>query len=112
MHRKEAHHNGKCGACGDWGACGKRDPSKTPESPHKPVYKAIYVRLIDRRGKLESRPTWAEEVRPGVFKVLGIEGAREIWEFQPGYLVRCVERNDPETGEPILIASERHLVNP
>jgi hypothetical protein len=48
----------------------------------------VYVRLLDE-GTEVSRPVNAELVGPGLFRLLGPVPNGEVWEFQPGEIVRC-----------------------
>ena len=47
----------------------------------------IYVRLLDE-GTEVSRPVKAESVGPGLFRLLGSVPEGELWQFQPGEIVR------------------------
>jgi hypothetical protein len=51
----------------------------------------VYVALLDE-GTDVWRPVDAEEVRPGLFRLLGPVPEGERWQFQPGDIVRCQER--------------------
>ncbi|MDR1305695.1 MAG: hypothetical protein LBK76_10825 [Verrucomicrobiales bacterium] len=66
--------------------------------------KTLYVRLMDE-GTEVFRPTEAELLSDGCFKLLPIEGYDpddENWEFPPGSIVRAIERK--LDGEKALIA--------
>lgn len=55
------------------------------------MIKTIYIKLLEE-GAIAYRPTQAEEVEPGLYKVLPTENydpEDEIWEFLPGTIVRC-----------------------
>lgn len=56
--------------------------------------KMIYIRLIDE-GTEVFRPTGAEMLQDGLFKVLptaNYEPDDECWEFVPGSVVRCISK--------------------
>ena len=54
--------------------------------------KAIYIPLLEE-GTPTARPTQAEELVDGTYKVLlpedGYNPEDEVWEFLPGTIVRC-----------------------
>jgi hypothetical protein len=54
--------------------------------------KTIYVSLVGE-GVDVWRPTAAEEVEPGVYRILGPQSdPNERWQFAVGSLVRCMEK--------------------
>jgi hypothetical protein len=66
--------------------------------------RTIYIRLLDE-GTEVLRPTEAEELADGLFKVLPTPEYNpddEHWEFGPGSLVRGVIRK--LEGDPVLVA--------
>ncbi len=68
----------------------------------------IYIRLLDE-GTEAFRPTLAEPVGRGVFKVLptsDYDPQDEKWEFTPGSLVECKKRK--LEGEDVLVAVKTH----
>jgi hypothetical protein len=69
-----------------------------------PACGTVYVALLDE-GTDAWRPVAAEQVRPGLFRLLGPVPEGEHWQFQPGDIVRCQERV-PSAGRA-LTAVER-----
>jgi hypothetical protein len=66
----------------------------------------IYIRLLDE-GTEVFRPTKADDLGDGVFKVLpspDYNPQDEKWEFVPGTLVRCEKRK--LEGDEILVAKK------
>ena len=67
----------------------------------------IYIRLLDE-GTDVTRPTKAEEIASGIFRVIqtpNYDPEDEHWEFPPGAIVRSEERQFAEG--KILLAVER-----
>lgn len=63
------------------------------------LLKTVYVRLIDE-GTAAWRPTQAEEVGQGLYRLLPTENydpEDEVWEFPPGAVVRCEVRTLSDT---------------
>jgi hypothetical protein len=65
----------------------------------------VLVALVDEDASLW-RPVAAERAGPGLFRLTGSVPAGELWEFQPGETVRCVERLT-RNGSPYRVAMER-----
>ena len=51
----------------------------------------IYVELLDEGTKCW-RPVSAEHISDDVYRVLDFVPEGEVWSFQPGDVVRCIER--------------------
>ncbi|MBA4147934.1 MAG: hypothetical protein H0X66_07435 [Verrucomicrobia bacterium] len=51
----------------------------------------IYIELVDE-GTQVWRPVEAEQVREGVFRIIGRQPEDEHWQFASGSFVRCRER--------------------
>lgn len=70
----------------------------------------VYVKLLEE-GSLAYRPTQAEEVEPGVYRLLPTEHydpEDEVWEFLPGTVVRCEIRTLRDTRpHQTLVAIEK-----
>jgi hypothetical protein len=64
----------------------------------------VYVALLDE-GTAVWRPVAAEQVGPGLFRLLGPVPDDEVWEFPPGAVVRCEGRQ--LSGGAALVAVER-----
>jgi hypothetical protein len=67
----------------------------------------IYIPLLDEGIKV-SRPTLAEEVGQGRYKVLPTDDydpEDEVWEFPPGSIVTCI--SEVKDGETILTADSK-----
>lgn len=72
----------------------------------------IYIRLLDE-GTEVFRPTSAEPLGQGVFKVLptlDYDPHEEKWEFTPGSLVECEKRK--LEGDEVLVAVKAHYNAP
>jgi hypothetical protein len=72
----------------------------------------IYIRLLDE-GTEVFRPTSAESLGQGVFKVLptsNYDPREEKWEFAPGSLVECEKRK--LEGDEVLVAVKAHYDTP
>jgi hypothetical protein len=54
-------------------------------------YGTVYVVFLDE-GTDVWRPVSAEQIGPGLFRLLGPVPANERWQFQPGEVVRCEGR--------------------
>ena len=65
----------------------------------------VYVALLEE-GTPVWRPVPAEPLGDGVFRLAGLVPADELWEFQPGETVRCVERVFQDSSRQ-LVAVER-----
>ena len=52
----------------------------------------IFVAIVNEHGIEAFRPASAEPVGPMIYRLLGPVPEYEIWEFQPGELVRCEDR--------------------
>ena len=72
----------------------------------------IYIRLLDE-GSVAFRPTPAEPVKGGLFKVLPTSDYNpndEKWEFLPGSIVKGEEQN--LSGGRVLVAVKAHYDAP
>jgi hypothetical protein len=73
----------------------------------------IYIKLLD-----EAVPVWrpvdAEYVEGDQYRVLGQVPADEVWEFQPGDVVRCQPRSfaDNKTGLAAFTTVQRDAYPP
>jgi len=68
--------------------------------------RTIYVALLDD-GTDVWRPVDAKEIREGLFRIVSAPSNPddECWEFEPGSLVRCEERQ--LSGGSVLVAVAR-----
>lgn len=64
----------------------------------------VFVALLDE-GTAVWRPVAAEQVGPGLFRLLGPVPDDEVWAFPPGTVVRCESRR--LSGGAVLVAVER-----
>ena len=64
----------------------------------------VYVALLDE-GTNVWRPVNGESVGLGLFRLLGSVPSDENWQFQPGEVVRCENRN--LSGGRVLVAVAR-----
>ena len=64
----------------------------------------VFVALLDE-GTAAWRPVTAEPLAHGLFRLIGPVPDGESWEFQPGEVVRCVERTFSD-GSCRLVAVE------
>jgi len=70
----------------------------------------IHVRLLDEAVEV-CRPTQALDLGNGLFQILDTptgDAAEEVWEFQPGAVVRAENRVDSE-GEKYLFAVAKEM---
>jgi hypothetical protein len=85
--------------CGDSGC---RHPGRvvtdkvtvdTNHKEHSPVIEraTVYVSLLNE-GTDVWRPVVAEQIGPSLFRLLGPVPSEERWQFQPGEVVRCENR--------------------
>ena len=74
-------------------------------------HQTIYVALLDE-GVDVWRPVQAERVRTGVFRILPMnpDPEDERWEFPPGSVVRCEEREVSEGRALVAVALSEHAV--
>lgn len=68
-----------------------------------PVY--VYVPLLDE-GTDVWRPVLAERVAPGLFRLNGPIPEGELWQFQPGEVVRCENRRFSTADDELVAVTQ------
>ena len=68
------------------------------------MQRQIHVALLEE-GTNVWRPAQAEHLANDLFRVLGIVPSGEVWQFQPGEVVRCIEQQ--LSGAQCLVAVAR-----